>query len=180
VLCAGSTGDHRGGGVADAATGMIADVTEPTEPTEPTEIVIGDLDGEHVRIRVLGRTHAAPPEAAGSDWLVSPITIVVGGFTGQVPAALRSDELHRFREGLQEVQRTGGGTAVLKSIEDWISLAVVLQTNGTLSVTGSADDEPGIGNTLRFAFDGLPSEQLGPLVAALRECEDRFGSVPGP
>jgi hypothetical protein len=150
---------------------MMASVTSP-------EIVVGNPATQHVLITVTGRTHPSARDAADPNWLVSPISIVVGGFTAQIPAALRTDELHRFREGLEQVQRAGAGTAVLKSIEDWISLAVVYEANGTVSVTGSADDQPGIGNTLRFAFDGLEPALLDPLVAALRACEERYPLVP--
>jgi hypothetical protein len=144
------------------------------------EILIGDAGHEHVRIRVLGRTHPGARESAEANWLVTPIRIVVGGFTAEIPAALRADELHRFREGLEQVRDSAAGTAVLKSIEDWISLAVVHEANGTLSVTGSADDQPGIGNTLRFAFDGLDPGGLEQLVASLRACEEQFPVVAGP
>jgi hypothetical protein len=152
---------------------MMTSVTAP-------EIVIGDTRHEHIRIRVLGRTHPGAQDSAEANWLVSPISIAVGGFTAEIPAALRSDELHRFREGLEQVQRSAAGTAVLKSIEAWISLAVVHEANGTLSVTGSADDQPGIGNTLRFAFDGLDAALLEPLVVSLRACEEQFPVVEGP
>jgi hypothetical protein len=147
-------------------------------PDLEREIVLGaDTGGDRVVIRVRGRKHPQAADSSDGNWLVSPITVHVGGFTGEIAAGLRAEELVRFREGLEHVAQAGAGTAVLHSIEEWLSLAVVLQPSGVLDVSGAADDQPGIGNTLRFTLPPIDSDRLADWVAALRECELAYPPV---
>jgi hypothetical protein len=144
-------------------------------PDPELEIVLAaDAGAEGVVIRVRGRKHPQAADSSDGNWLVSPITVRVGGFVGEIPAGLRAEELVRFREGLEHVASTGTGTAVLHSIEEWLSLAVVLQPSGVLDVSGAADDQPGIGNTLRFTLPPIDSARLGDWVAALKACETAY------
>jgi hypothetical protein len=141
------------------------------------EIVIGPDQGEpadSVRIRVVGRKHPQAADSSDGNWLVSPITVRVGGFVGEIAAGLRAEELVRFREGLEHVAQQGSGTAVLHSIEEWLSLAVVQEPSGVLSISGAADDQPGIGNTLRFTLPPIDGSQLPALIEALRACEQAY------
>ena len=140
-------------------------------PDPDLAIVLAADDGAEVVIRVLGRKHPQAADSSDGNWLVSPITVRVGGFVGEIPAGLRAEELVRFREGLEHIAQTGAGTAVLHSIEEWLSLAVVLQPSGVLDVSGAADDQPGIGNTLRFTLPPIDSARLADWVEALRTCE---------
>ncbi len=141
-------------------------------PTLEIALAGGPADG--VRIRVLGRKHPQAADSSDGNWLVSPITVRVGGFVGEIPAGLRAEELVRFREGLEHIAQNGTGTAVLHSIEEWLSLAVVLQPSGVLDVSGAADDQPGIGNTLRFSLPPIDAARLPEWVAALRDCEAAY------
>ena len=141
-------------------------------PDPELEIVLAaDTGAEGVVIRVRGRKNPQAADSSDGNWLVSPITVRVGGFVGEIPAGLRAEELVRFREGLEHVVTTGAGTAVLHSIEEWLSLAVVLLPSGVLDVSGAADDQPGIGNTLRFTLPPIDAARLGEWVEALRACE---------
>jgi hypothetical protein len=88
-------------------------------------------------------------------------------------AGLRVEELRRFREGLERVYADIAGTAVLESVQDWLTLRVTCRGNGSLEVTGVARDEPGIGNRLEFTVDGMDQTYLPPLIEALRRCEQR-------
>jgi hypothetical protein len=129
---------------------------------------------DRVLIRVVGRKHPQAAESSDGNWLVSPITVQVGGFVGQIAAGLRAEELVRFREGLEHVAAHGSGTAVLNSIEEWLSLAVVLEPSGVLSISGAAADQPGIGNTLHFTLPPIDGSLLGRLVEDLRACERAY------
>ena len=129
---------------------------------------------QSVRIRVQGRKHPQAADSSDGNWLVSPITVRVGGFVAEIAAGLRAEELVRFREGLEHIAHYGSGTAVLHSIEEWLSLAVVLQPSGVLDVSGAADDQPGIGNTLRFSLPPIDSAHLDEWVEALRDCETAY------
>jgi hypothetical protein len=144
-------------------------------PDPDLQIALAADDGdEAVVIRVRGRKHPQAADSSDGNWLVSPITLRVGGFVGEIPAGLRAEELARFREGLEHVAGTGAGTAVLHSIEEWLSLAVVLQPSGVLDVSGAADDQPGIGNTLRFTLPPIDASRLADWIDALRACEAAY------
>src|SRR6184192_855386 len=85
-------------------------------------------------LRVLGRMHPGCDDYWDGNWLVSPITARVGGFTAQIGASLRVEELQAFRLGLQRLYERLHGEAVLCSMEDWVNLAVRCEPNGSLAV----------------------------------------------
>jgi hypothetical protein len=138
-----------------------------------------DADG-WVRIDVVGRMHPQASDSGDGHWLVSPVTLAVGGFTGTVAAGLRVEELVRFREGLEHLVEHRSGTAVLNSMEEWLSLAVVYEPSGVLSVSGAAADQPGIGNTLRFTLPPIEADRLPALVRALRAAEAAYPVLDDP
>ena len=147
------------------------------------EITLGPQStdsSDSVLIRVVGRKHPQAADSSDGNWLVSPITVRVGGFVGEIAAGLRAEELVRFREGLEHVAQMGTGTAVLHSIEEWLSLAVVLEPSGVLNVSGSADDQPGIGNTLRFTLPPIDAARLPALIDALHACEQAYPPLSDP
>ena len=85
-------------------------------------VVIGGRDREQVTIRVLGRMHQGAVDYSDGNWLISPIQVSVGDFTGWVQAGLRAEELRTFRQELETLYETLEGEARLHSLEDWISL----------------------------------------------------------
>jgi hypothetical protein len=128
-----------------------------------------------VTVKILGRMHPGADDYWDGNWLLSPIEIQVGGFSGEVPAGLRSEELRRFREQLERLYRTLEGEARLESIEEWILLVCQGDGMGHINVKGFVRDRPGIGNRLNFdlCFDQthLPSllDQLRKIEAAYPE-----------
>jgi len=88
------------------------------------EFRMGSTDVEHLSIAVLGREHAGADDYWDGNWVISTISVAVGGFTGRVRASLRTDEIHRFNEGLKFLNQNLFGAAVLESMEHWISLTV--------------------------------------------------------
>lgn len=76
------------------------------------------------------------------NWMISPISVRVGGFTAEIGATLRMDEIHRFNEGLKYINQNLDGAAVLASMELWIELAVRCEPNGHLSVVGEVTENP--------------------------------------
>jgi hypothetical protein len=136
-------------------------------------VVIGDAQGDHVVVAVAGRMHPESRDYWDGNWLITPIRLRVGGFTGVLAAGLRVDELRRFREDLERVYADIAGTAVLESVEDWLTLRVTCRGNGSLRVTGVARDQPGIGNRLEFALEGMDQTHLPSLIEAILRCEHR-------
>jgi hypothetical protein len=85
------------------------------------EFRIGSTDAEHLSIAVLGREHAGADDYWDGNWVIPTISVAIGGFTGRVRASLRTDEIHRFNEGLKFLNQNLFGAAALESMEHWIA-----------------------------------------------------------
>jgi hypothetical protein len=72
------------------------------------------------------------------------------------------------------------GEAALESMEQWLTLRVVVDRLGHVAVLGEVRDHPGSGNTLTFFVDGLDQTHLPPILAALRDVEVAFPVVGAP
>jgi hypothetical protein len=137
-------------------------------------VVIGHAEGDRVVLAVVGRMHPEAQDYWDGNWLITPIRLHVGGFSGTLAAGLRGEELARFREELEGVYANVAGMATLTSIEDWLTLRVNCRRTGSLEVTGEACDQPGTGNRLEFAVEGMDQTYLPPLIEALRQCEQHY------
>lgn len=134
---------------------------------------IGLLGADHLTITVLGRMHPEQDDFWDGNWLISPITVAVGGFTGSVAAGLRIDELAAFRRGLEKLHADLDGEARLDSMETWIHLSATADDRGHITVKGDVMDRPGIGNTLSFELE-LDQSYLPDIIAALASIEQRY------
>lgn len=135
-------------------------------------MVVG-AEGERVTITVLGRMHPGSTDYWDGNWLVSPIDVSVGGFSGRVAAGLRIEELRTFRGELENLHETLVGEARLKSMEGWIGLTCLGDGRGHVEVTGYVRDEPGIGNELRFHLT-IDQTFLPGIIAELHGVERAF------
>ncbi len=142
--------------------------------TEPPEVVIGRARADHVTVRVLGLMYPGSDDYWDGNWLVSPISARLGGYTADIGAGLRIDELRTFRRGLERIDRERTGEAVLESMEQWITLTVVCRPDGSLEVTGVLDDEPASGNRLAFAIPGLDQSDIPAMAGALATIEKTY------
>ena len=145
---------------------------------ESLSFVIGGAN-EHVTVTVVGRERAASDYWDG-NWLVTPIEIVVGHFRGTLGADLRAEEIRRFRVELESLYANVNGQAVLDSLDGWITMTVTCQPNGSLVIEGAANDQPGIGNELRFSLSGLDQSYLPPLIEALKAVEAEYPVIGAP
>lgn len=143
------------------------------------EFRIGSIDAEHVSITVLGREHGGADDSWDGNWVVSTVSVAVGGFTGQVRASLRMDEIHRFNEELKFVNQNLFGAAVLASMEDWITLTVKAASRGRVEVSGELADGAG-GNALTFELADVNQTHLGDWISSLDDIERAFPVVGKP
>src|SRR5689334_1762525 len=120
----------------------------PMPGVEP-DLLLGHLSSDHVAIWVQSRPYQDLTNHWDANWLVTPISVRAGAFAARIPAGLRSDELHRFRIGLEAIDELSSREATLESLEDWIRLKVDMASVGSLTITGEVVDEPGMGNRLR-------------------------------
>jgi hypothetical protein len=65
-------------------------------------------------------------------------------------------------------------------METWLTLLVRVTPTGTLDVRGTAVDQPGVGNELRFQIDALHQNDLPAIVTALREVEASYPVIGAP
>src|SRR3984893_14128122 len=111
-------------------------------------VIVGDPAYDHLSISVLGRLHPRRRRLLG--WELACHTHRSRG--GQVPgqgrriaSGRRAAELPRCP---QDSFQTLDGEAVLKSMEEWLTLRVAITSRGRMEVTGTLLDRPGDGNHL--------------------------------
>lgn len=151
--------------------------TAPLLTTVMPRIEIGPESGDHVSIRVLHRLDRRAGDGAEDGWLVCPVHVHVGGFSGDVAAALHALEVRRFGHALRAVRQGLRRTAVLESAEEWIDLTVTRDADGTLTVVGHLADEPHSGGRLRFRIAGVDDAALDRWVEACDAVDGMFTSA---
>jgi len=118
-----------------------------------TEIVIGDLNAQHVVIRPVGRSTPGLFDYWDGNWIVCEVEISAGGFRGRFSADMRSEELHAFMEQVSELDRTIEGAATFTTMEGQLALSLTGGVNGRVKIVGEALDLSGSENRLEFSFD---------------------------
>jgi len=121
-------------------------------PESANEVLVGSSSSDHVKIRVLGRSHSGTSDYWDGNWLNCEVSVASGQFHGRFIANLRSDEFHRFRARLTELYRTLSGKAELAPIEQQIEMTLSGDGKGHVAVAGVAVDRVGTGNRLTFSF----------------------------
>jgi hypothetical protein len=144
------------------------------------ELRMGSTDAERLSITVLGREHPGADDYWDGNWVIAAISIAVGGFTGQVRASLRMNEIHRFNEGLKFLNQNLFGAAVLESMEDWITLTVKGESRGRLDVAGELADEAGVGNVLKFQFAEIDQTYIASWISSMDDIEQLFPVIGEP
>jgi hypothetical protein len=144
--------------------------------TPSTEIVIGDIDAQHVVIRPLFRSQPDLFDAKDGNWIDCELEIAAGAFSGRFRADLRSDEFQSFSEELAGVSRTLDGTATFSTLDGQISFSLTGDGTGPVRVTGEAVDAAASGNRLHFRFD-IDRMQLPPLCESLEHLLAAFPVV---
>lgn len=133
-------------------------------PVVVPHLEFGPECGDHVSLRVLPPRRSSAPD--DSVWLVCPVHVHVGGFSGDVAAVLHLEELYRFGEALESVSLGVRRTAVLESSQGWIDLTVTRAPDGSIQVTGHVTDEPGSGSRLGFRLTGLHPDHVDTWIEA--------------
>jgi hypothetical protein len=118
-----------------------------------TEILIGDLDAQHVLIRPLFRSQPGLFDDRDGNWIDCELQIAAGCFRGGFRADLRSEEFQTFLEEVEGVSRTLEGTASLTTMEGQIALSLTGDGKEHVRVTGEAIDAADLGNRLRYVID---------------------------
>ena len=152
-----------------------------TRMDRDADLLIGSLASDHVAVWVESRPHRDAQDFWDANWLVTPIEVRAGSFNARVPASLRADELQRFRQGLEAIDRLAAREATLESMEDWIRLQVTMAPVGAIGVSGNLVDSPGVGNRLRFDLAAdLHLADVGPWIDQLQRIEAAYPVIGSP
>lgn len=144
------------------------------------ELLIGSRDAEHLLIEVLRREHPGADDYWDGNWVISSISLVVGGFRANIVASLRMDEFHRLNEGLKFIDQNLFGAAALESMEHWIELTIKCDAGGHVSISGWLSDQAGTGNVLSFELAERDQTYLPGWIRSLSDMEAEFPLLGSP
>jgi hypothetical protein len=146
--------------------------------TSPSpHVLIGLPRGDHVGIHFLRRLYPWANDYWDANWLEAEIEVSLGRFRAKIDANLRSNEIAAFRKSLEHLKDSLSGEALLESIEEWITVRVVVVHVGQLRVTGAVADAAGGRNGRAFSIDDLDESHLLPILDSLRNIETKFPVV---
>lgn len=120
--------------------------------SEDLSVVLGSPEGDHLRLRVLRRTHADCSDYWDGNWLCCTIEVRAGSFSGEVGADLRADEFETFRDALRVLHQQLAGEATFSTMEHWLTVKVVGDGRGHFKADCELR-EPWEGTRLTFSLD---------------------------
>ena len=127
----------------------------------------GHSGRERLEVDVLGYERSPIGEYHDDNWLTVKISALVGGFRGNVNAAILTAELTAFFTQLRVLYDTLNGTANFKTMEGQLWLHLKGDGKGHIELEGEMADQPGIGNRLHFTLHFDQSQ----LAESIRELE---------
>ena len=122
------------------------------------EFTIGQSEHENVVIDVAGYERAPVGEWYDDNWLRTQIRVATGGFRGTVSAAILTLDLIGFAKELKALVKNLSGAAEFTTLEEQLSMRVLCDKTGHVTLHGDIVDQPGIGNRLQFTLNLDQSE----------------------
>jgi hypothetical protein len=122
------------------------------------QVRIGHAEAECVQIEVLGRE----PD----DWLATRIKVVCGIWRGEFRSQFYKGELGNFGEQIQRLHRELSGFASLEPMEPNLTLKMIGDGKGHITVEGRAAPEAYAGTYLTFRLL-LDQTELPAIASAL-------------
>lgn len=132
-----------------------------------------DGTGGSISIEVLGYENAAASNDSDANWLRSKVRVAAGPFSGEVDAALTTQDFVYFERELTEMLRTLQGKATFQTDEDWLRFEIGMGSRGTATVSGAVKAGGGSQASLRFSFE-TDQSFLGQAKRALAEVSANF------
>lgn len=114
-------------------------------------LFVGD-GGEQLRIDVLGYEREPVGEYFDDNWLSVAVEVKAGSFTGYFSASFLTGEIEAFHQGAANLYESLSGQAEFRTLEEQLRIDLAGDGLGHIRLTGRAEDRPGIGNALAFAF----------------------------
>ena len=138
------------------------------------QVLIGDIAGDNLTIRVLGREYPDADDFGDGNWLSTLIDFSIGQFNGTIASLPRVEEFQKFRDSLVKVSTSMEGEATFNSMEDWLTIRVSFINSVNLLIAGSLIDKPGSGNRLNYVINGIDQSYLASIIGSLNELLDAF------
>lgn len=151
-----------------------------SDTVQSVAVSIGSSESAVLQLAFRGRMHPGFIDYGDGNWLLTQMSGVVSDFQFDIAAALRSDEIRRFRRGVEQLSERGSGQARLSSMEEWIELLITGDGSGRLEVTGFASGRRRRQNRLQFGFEIDEPIYLPALLAELAVVEARFPVLGSP
>ena len=142
------------------------------------DVIIGEREGDHIRIRVLSRTEQVMRDYWDENWLLAAVSVKAGGWKGENDKAfLRTEELVRFRAKVELLAEGKLHDAEFAPMEPHLRFVMRIdEGGGPVSVSGSATDRLEGGNELAFRM-AVPFETLPGLAVQLRAVERVYPTI---
>lgn len=96
---------------------------------------------------------ASPFKDEYTQWFKTKVCVQVESFRGSFQSVLDQQALLHFQKGLQLLYQNLQGSAELAPIEEQITLKLLGNGRGGITVSGAAWSKPRYGNHLEFSFE---------------------------
>jgi hypothetical protein len=111
---------------------------------------IGGSERNKITVEVVNYERPASSEYHDDNWVNVGVYISVGAFSGRFAASFITEEFVAFRAQLRKLYETLKGEATFTTMEGQLTLNLVGDGRGGITLKGEALDQPGIGNCLTF------------------------------
>ena len=141
-------------------------------------VIIGNKTGDHLLIKVFGRTHPNCDDYWDGNWLSVDIYISSGAFTGNIKhdVCLRTNEFKSFLTQIEPMYESLKGTAEYTSLEDWIKITIRGDGLGHFTAEGFVIDKHCEGNKLNFSIH-FDQTSLPQTISNLKELLEKYPVV---
>jgi hypothetical protein len=137
------------------------------------EVIIGPPDGDHIVLRVHGRSHPSATDYEDGNWVEAQVSISVRPWRGVFKANLRTDEFARFRQELEELNNRTKPEAMFAPMEPWLEFTLELGSSGEVHLKGESGPE-GFGrvfNETRLEFEARDFMDQASLPSVIQQLE---------
>lgn len=111
---------------------------------------IGGSERNKVTVEVINYERPASGDYHDDNWVNVGVYVAVGAFSGRFATSFLTEEFVAFRSQLRELYETLNGEATFTTIEGQLTLNLVGDGRGGITLKGEALDQPGVGNCLSF------------------------------
>jgi hypothetical protein len=116
-------------------------------------LLLGNAESNHINVEIENRSYPSSNDYRDGNWLNAVVKFHLGAFRGKYDCALRTEEFAAFYEQAITLSQTLSGSAVFKTLEQQIEINLTGNGMGQITVAGVLQDDAGIGNQLKYAFE---------------------------